>query len=84
MIRNFIMNNKVLIALLLLSSAIALLGLFCKVTWITIVGIILTLCIGIYRAYSAYATKCAQDKKIDEQAKKIEELEDRTSFYEGD
>ena len=32
MIRNFIMNNKVLIALLLLSSAIALLGIFVKIT----------------------------------------------------
>lgn len=82
MIRNFIMNNKVLIALLLLSSAIALLGLFYKELWITIVGIILTLCIGIYRAYSAYTTKCAQNKREDKQDKKIDELDDRTSWGE--
>lgn len=82
MIRNFIMNNKALIALLLLSSAIALLGIFVKITSMAIVGVILTLFTGLYRAYSAYATRCAQDKKIDEQAKKIEELEERTSWGE--
>lgn len=82
MIRNFIMNNKVLIALLLLSSAIALLGIFVKITSMAIVGVILTLFTGLYRVYSAYATRCAQDKKIDEQAKKIEELEERTSWGE--
>ena len=82
MIRNFIMNNKVIIALLLLSSAIALLGIFVKITSMAIVGVILTLFTGLYRAYSAYDTRCAQDKKIDEQAKKIEELEERTSWGE--